>query len=114
LIAGLNEQDQQFVDKLKTTVAEHYADPGFTRPQLAKQLGFSDRQICRKLSAIMDQGFSDYLRRYRLGEAAVLINTGLQINQVFEQVGFSSPSYFSACFKAEFGMTPTQFQAGEG
>ena len=112
--AGLSEQDQQFVSRLKAVIAEHYADPDFTRPQLAKQLGVSDRQVCRKLQAIMDQGFSDYLRRYRLGEAAKLIKIGLRMSQVFEQVGFSSPSYFSACFKAEFGMTPTQFQVGEG
>jgi AraC-like DNA-binding protein len=73
-------------------------------------LAVSGRQLNRKLSALTDHNFSEYLRKYRLRKACELVASGRQVAQIGHDVGFSSGSYFSSCFKAEYGMTVKQYE----
>jgi AraC-like DNA-binding protein len=52
----------------------------------------------------------EYLRFNRLEQSKALLMSGMQVSRVVDEVGFSSLSYFGACFKAEFGQSPKQFQ----
>jgi signal transduction histidine kinase/ligand-binding sensor domain-containing protein/CheY-like chemotaxis protein len=106
----LNIKDQSFLEKLEYFIEEGYSDTEFQLPQIAKKLFMGERQLQRKLKAIMDLTFSEYLRSFRLKKAAKLLQEGLPNNLIIEKVGFSSPSYFSSCFKAEYNETPKQFQ----
>ena len=106
----LNEKDQQFVDRFEHILDKHFEDPDFQLPHAAEAMAMSDRQLQRKLKAIMDLNFSQLLRRTRLRHATELLSQGQAINLVGEAVGFSSPAYFSTCFKAQFGFTPKSFQ----
>ncbi|TKT88060.1 helix-turn-helix domain-containing protein [Dyadobacter frigoris] len=49
------------------------------------------------------------MRRYRLQKAAILLAQGETAAQVSYEVGFESPSYFSQCFKEQYGVTPSEF-----
>ncbi|BDX06717.1 helix-turn-helix domain-containing protein [Planctobacterium marinum] len=69
----------------------------------------SERQLNRKLSALVDYNFCEYLRKYRLQKSKELLLSGKQVTEVAYDVGFNSPSYFSSCFKAEFEQTPREF-----
>ena len=106
----LNTKDQSFLEKLECFIEEGYSVTEFQLPQVAKKLFMSERQVQRKLKAIVGLTFSEYLRSFRLKEAAKLLQEGLANNLIIEKVGFSSPSYFSSCFKAEYNETPKQFQ----
>ena len=70
----------------------------------------SGRQLQRKLKSIADQHPVEYLRAYRLRKARDLLKTNQQVGLVANAVGFSSPAYFASCFKACFGLTPSEFQ----
>jgi AraC-like DNA-binding protein len=72
-------------------------------------MAISERQLNRKLSALVDYNFNELLRRFRLERARELIKSGKRIGDVCFEVGFTSPSYFSRCFKAEFGSSPKDF-----
>jgi signal transduction histidine kinase/ligand-binding sensor domain-containing protein/DNA-binding response OmpR family regulator len=106
----LNEKDQSFLTHFIKVVNDHLADETFNRAKASSLLAVSERQLQRKLSALTDHSFTEYVRFTRLEQAKSLLGSGLQVSEVVERVGFSSLSYFGACFKAEFGQTPKQFQ----
>ena len=106
----LGAREQQFLDKLQTVLKKNYADPEFRVEQLAAALAMSDRQLQRKLKALVDHSPAEYLRSYRLTIAKQQLNEGAQVGIVAEAVGFSSQAYFASCFKTEFGRTPSEYQ----
>ena len=77
---------------------------------MSSEMAMSDRQLQRKLKAIVDHSPAEFLRNFRLNIAATQLQTGTQIGLVAEAVGFSSQAYFASCFKAEFGTTPSDYQ----
>ncbi len=108
----LNPCDQQFIDKLQASIADHYHNPLFGRPDLADLMAVSERQLQRKLKALTDRNPSQVLREYRLARAAEKLLQGMQVGLVAETCGFSSASRFSKSFKEHYGQTPKQYQSG--
>ncbi|MCE7040103.1 hybrid sensor histidine kinase/response regulator transcription factor [Dyadobacter sp. CY312] len=76
---------------------------------LADSVNLSPRSLSRKLKALLDITPGELIRRYRLQKAAVLLSQGDPVTQVAYQIGFESPSYFSQCFKEQYGITPSAF-----
>jgi len=102
-------RDKKFFDKFIIIVKEHYQQESFNRVIASELMCVSERQLNRKLNALIDYSFSDYLRKFRLDKAKKELECGGQITEVAYTVGFSAPSYFSHCFKAEFGVSPKVF-----
>ncbi|MCC2604196.1 hybrid sensor histidine kinase/response regulator transcription factor [Planctobacterium marinum] len=108
-ISFQSKRDKEFFHRFEKVVEQHFKDEHFTRTQAASQLAMSERQLNRKLSALVDYNFSEYLRKYRLQKSRDLLLAGRQVTEVAYDVGFNSPSYFSSCFKAEFDKTPKRY-----
>lgn len=106
-LRGLNHKEQAFIEKLMLTIKNNYADSSFHRIHLASKMAVSERQLHRKVHALLNQHPIEILREFRLKTAIKMLKMGEPVGQVSEQCGFSSPSYFSQCFKARFGVTPT-------
>lgn len=107
---GLPLKDQQFISKLNTTIKKLYQNPLLNRSQLASEMAISERQLHRKTVALIDQSPIDLLRAYRLQKAKELLRQGHQVSMVADRCGFNSISYFSRCFKAQFGMSPKNYK----
>lgn len=106
----LSDKDQAFLTAFDKVLDENFIDPDFNREQAAELMLISDHQLYRKLTALLDDTFTDLLRERRLKASVEMLKTGLQISQISDKVGFSSVPYFSKCFKARFGKTPKQYQ----
>ena len=106
----LNEKENGFMEKLERMLDRHHAEAEFGLSQLAAQMYMSTRQLQRKLKAITGHNPTEYLRSYRLRKARKLLQVGTQVGLTSDTVGFSSPAYFSSCFKAQFGQTPSEYQ----
>jgi len=65
----------------------------------------------RKLKALTDQQPVHYLRLYRLNRSLSLLRDGKRVGDVAFAVGFGSPAHFASCFRAQYGSTPTEYQA---
>ena len=105
-------KDQAFLGRVNDVLARNYSDRAFGVLHLAAQLDISDRQLQRKLNVLARCGPAHYLRDYRLRIALGLLQAGRAIGDVAGAVGFASHAYFTTCFKAKFGTTPSRFQAG--
>ena len=109
---GLNKKEQAFVDRLDTILERRFSEIGLSRTDLASDMAVSDRQLQRKLKALIDQNPSDYLREFRLRKAKGLLSQGEQVALAAEYCGFASPSQFGHAFRQRFGITPKKFQMG--
>lgn len=108
--SGLNQREQDFLNRLFEIFEEHYNDPSITRAEIADKMAVSERQLQRKVKGLVNKNPMDLFRDYRLDKARELLLTGKQIGWISDMCGFNSSSYFSQCFKAKFGSTPKQYQ----
>jgi len=105
-----NEKENGFMEKLEHVLDEHHTDSGFDLSLMAMHMHMSARQLQRKLKAITGHNPTEFLRSYRLRKARILLKRGTQVGLAADCVGFSSLSYFTRCFKAQFAQTPTDYQ----
>jgi len=111
--ADINQWEQherQFIDKFTNQIEKHIENPDLKVDRIAKDLAMSKRQLYRKLKGILNVTPADYLRSFRLDKALDLIKQGTPVSNVAIDVGFSTHSYFSRCFRAKYGKTPTEFR----
>ncbi|KZN49270.1 hypothetical protein N476_19675 [Pseudoalteromonas luteoviolacea H33] len=94
-----------FLDKLDKVIHQCYQQPDTTVTQIAKEMALSERQLHRKLTAVLSMGANEYLRTYRLYQSITPLLHGKSVAEVADLAGFNSSSYFSACFKKHYGMT---------
>ena len=104
----LNTLDEKFMLKVSEVIENHISEEEFSIEEFAKEVGMSRSQFHRKFTAITGKPASLYLRSVRLSRAKKMIEgkTG-NISEIAYSVGFSSVSYFSKCFKEEFGHPPS-------
>ena len=95
------------MDKVIKIINEHIPDESFSIEELVSEAGMSRSQVHRKLRALTGIPPSAYVRKIRLLKAKEMIKNGDgNISEISYSVGFSSPVYFSKCFKEEFGYPP--------
>jgi AraC-like DNA-binding protein len=102
--------DDRFLQKVRGIVEDHIPDSEFTVEAFSEAMHVSRVQLHRKLKALIDLSAGDYIRTLRLNKAAdMLSHHTATITEIAYEVGFNNPSYFSECFKKQFGLTPTEF-----
>ena len=107
----VENMDDLFLRKFVTRIEEIYTDPEFNVEKLSDTLGLSRGHLHRKIKELTGTTPVDFLRNYRLGKAAQLLKQKqYSVSEIAYQTGFSSPAYFSKCFKAVYNMTPSEFQ----
>ena len=108
---GVNKQDQLFIEELNKRIDANLADGAvdFSIDSLAQELGMSRSVLYRRIKGAFNLAPNEYLKSYKLKYAADLLLQGMRINEVADQLGFSSSSYFAKCFKEQFEMTPKEF-----
>ena len=110
----VNPAAQRFIDQLEEVLLHHYGDPAFDVSGFADAMALSHRQLGRKIKTLLDLTPAQVLRQYRLKKAAELLCSGLTPSVVIHQVGFTTHSYFSQCFKAQYGINPSDYAGQSG
>lgn len=105
--AELSQRDTAFLSRLKTIIEKHLTDGDFGVEQVGSEIGLSRVQLYRKVKAITGLSPVEMLRKMRLEKAReLLLTTDKTISEAAYEAGFSAPSYFTKCFKEEFGILP--------
>ena len=100
--------DEQFIIKVLEVIDKHISEEDFSIEEFSSEVGMSRAQFHRKFKAITGKPPSIFLRSVRLAKAKKLIEEQQgNISEIAYSVGFSSPSYFSKCFRDEFGYPPS-------
>lgn len=106
----LSPVDQRFMERVMQIISDNLADDKFDIRRFSREIGMSGTQLRRKMNALTGQSPNQFIRSQRLKEAARLIREDQQtVSEAAYLTGFNSLSYFSRCFKEEFGRVPSEY-----
>lgn len=106
----IDSSDEIFISQFISLLETSYAKTGISVEKLSEELNISRVHLYRKIKEISGLTPVDYLRNFRLSKAVELLDKRrFSVSEVAYQTGFSSPAYFSKCFKDVFNMTPSEY-----
>ena len=112
---SVSEVDKGFVDRFRELIEENLADSELSVEDLGGKMGLSRVQLYRKIKALTNYSPNELVRIARLKKAASLLASSEKtISEITYEVGFTSPSYFTKCYKDYFGESPTDFLKRRG
>ncbi len=101
--------DEVFIQRLQTIVEDHLAEEDFQVEALCSALGVSERQLYRKLKALLDCTPAAYIRSVRLDRAKQLLEQKAgTVSEITFAVGYSNTSSFARAFREAYGMAPSE------
>ena len=107
------KKEPLFIVRFKDVVEARLSNSDITVDDLAEAMNLSRVQLYRKVKAISGSSPNELLRTARLNRAyQLLLTTDKNISEVAYEVGFTAPSYFTKCFKDEFGVSPSDLNQG--
>ena len=107
---NVNELDKTFIAKFRKIIEEKMIDSDLNIDEIGKDLGLSRSQLYRKIKSLTNYAPNELVRIIRLkASEQLLIQSEKTISEIAYETGFSSPSYFTKCFKEYFNESPTEF-----
>ena len=96
-----------FITRFKEVIEARLTDSDISVEDLAADMNLSRVQLYRKVKNLTGSSPVELLRSARLNRAyQILLTTDKSVSEVAYDVGFTAPSYFTKCFKEEYGMVP--------
>ena len=106
----LGDEDRAFVQRVTTLIEQHISE-SYTVEQLASDLCMERTGLYKRLTSIVSQTPQLFIRSVRIRRACTLLLEGqMNVTEISEAVGFSSPSYMRTCFQKELGCTPLEWR----
>lgn len=111
LAPGYTSENERFLNALHQFMEANIANSEMTVDDLANEVGMSRSTLNRKMHELFNLTAKDFVQAARIKHACHLLRTtDLATKEVAYACGFSDPNYFSKCFKANIGMTTTEFR----
>ncbi|HSD63461.1 MAG TPA: response regulator, partial [Ignavibacteriaceae bacterium] len=105
----ISPANEKFIERIIEIVKKHIGEEEFSVEDFSSEVGMSRSQLYRKLIALTGKSPNRYIRTFRLNIAReMILKQKGNISEIAYSVGFSSPIYFSTCFKEEFGFPPSE------
>lgn len=104
------EIDKSFISKFRNLIELKLIDSDLNVDEIGKNLGLSRVQLYRKIKSLTNYAPNELVRIIRLKSAEqMIINSEKTVSEIAYDTGFSSPSYFTKCFKEYFNESPTEY-----
>jgi AraC-like DNA-binding protein len=109
-ILTLPPQDERLLELLFNKLEENWQNPDFSVEDYCKAMAMSKSQLYRKTIELAGLSPNVLLKEFRLAKAKDLMKERrYNISQITFDSGFSSPSYFTKCFKKKYGLLPMAY-----
>ena len=107
--APSSDIDNDFYNRFLELFEEKMGDANLNVETMASDMGFERTQLYRKIKAITNYSPVELMRNLRLKKARILLKTtDKTISEICYEVGFSTPAYFSKCYREQYGETPSE------
>lgn len=101
--------DSEFYRRFLEIFQAEMGRPELSVDAVAAQMGMERSQFYRKIKALTNYAPVELMRRLRLQQGhALLLSTDKTIGEIAYEIGFSSPAYFTKCYRDAYGVPPTQ------
>ncbi len=108
--AGAATAEDDFLTRLDQLITENLANPALSVSFLAQEMATSRSGLFDKVKKLTGDTPNNLINQTRLNAAAKLLSEGRHsVGEICYLTGFSSPSYFSKSFSAQFGFTPYEW-----
>ncbi len=102
--------DEKFLDLAMEIVEKHMMNTDFNVEMLVKEMGLSRSNLYLKFKELTGLSSSEFIRNVRLKRAVQLFESSdLSVKEIMYMTGFNTASYFSKCFKKQFGIIPSEY-----
>ena len=106
----MKPEDEIFMQRAMKFIEEHLGDSDINIGDMADATATSRSGLNRKMKSLLGVTPLDFIREARIRKACQMLKDGAAVNDVAYKCGFSDPKYFGKCFKADIGMTPTEYK----
>ena len=106
----IKPEDEAFMQRAMKFIDEHIGDADINIGDMAEATATSRSGLNRKMKSLLGVTPLDFIREARIRKACQMLKEDAAVNDVAYHCGFSDPKYFGKCFKAEIGMTPTEYR----
>ena len=104
------EIDKSFITRFRKIIEDKLIDSDLNVDEIGKSLGLSRVQLYRKIKSLTNYAPNELVRIIRLKAAEqMIINSEKSVSEIAYDTGFSTPSYFTKCFKEYFNVSPTEY-----
>ena len=102
--------DDKFLNKAIEIVEKHMMNSDFSVELLVKEMSLSRSNLYLKIKELTGLSSSEFIRNIRLKRAVQLLEkSDLSVKEIMYMTGFNTASYFSKCFKKQFGVIPSKY-----
>lgn len=109
----LKADDEQFMNRVSDIINDHIAETNFSVNNLAEELGLSYSQVNKRIKAIVGITPKELITSTRMRKACRQLRTTTKtVKEIAFDCGFTDQNYFGKSFKAEMGMSPTDYRRG--
>lgn len=104
--------DEQFIKQAMDIVEDHMMDAEFTVTEFVREMGLSRSNLYSKFKELTGMSTSEFVRSVRLKRAINLLEkSDFSVKEIMHKTGFNTASYFTKCFKKQFGFTPSEYES---
>lgn len=105
-----NPLDTKFINKITEIIDQNAEMDKMDIAFIAGEMAMSHSTLYRKVKAVTGMSVNEFIRKVKLRKAAQALQRGNHtVSEISYMTGFSSVAYFRQCFKAEFGVSPSEY-----
>nr|WP_294897014.1 two-component regulator propeller domain-containing protein [uncultured Pedobacter sp.] len=106
----ITKEDKEFLEKTISVVKERLEDKDFNIDTVADLMNMSRSAFFKKFKSLTNLAPVEFVRDTRLEIGKTMLDAGSKnISEIAYSIGFNNPKYFSTCFKAKYGLSPTEY-----
>jgi signal transduction histidine kinase/ligand-binding sensor domain-containing protein/DNA-binding response OmpR family regulator len=110
----ITSADDRFLQKLYRVMEENISNPELNIKKFCREIGMSKTNLYHKIKSLTNLSPTEFARHTRLQYAAKLLKSRkASVSEVYVLAGFNSHSYFSSCFRAVYGVSPSEYARKE-
>lgn len=104
--------DDEFYHRFLDIFNAEMGNSDISVEEIASRMGLERSQFYRKIKALTNYAPVELIRRLRLKHArSLLTTTSKNISEIAYETGFSTPAYFTKCYRDAYGETPSDVRA---
>ncbi len=112
-VIASNEIDREFIEQAHRVIEQHLANEDFDVNMFSREMALGRTKLFNKIKGVTGQTPNEFILNIKMKKATRLLHNRRELNiaDIAYMLGFSSPKYFSKCFKEQFGISPSEFRA---
>lgn len=106
---GTTDIDSDFYRRFLDILMKEIGNQDLNVDMIASKLGLERSQFYRKIKSLTNYAPVELIRRLRLQRGReLLLTTDRTVAEIAYETGFSTPAYFTKCYRDAYGETPSQ------